>query len=120
MSTHHIRWKGRVTGPHTLEDIEASLAAGEISRVHQIDHAGQWQSLDEFLRDANGSRQAETAANAQDEELERRRVARELSNERIRSAAMEQQFAWLQHHPEWPVRGKFPRRSGSNAPAISQ
>jgi ABC-type Na+ efflux pump permease subunit len=104
MSSHHIRWKGRVTGPHTLEDIQGLLAAGEISRMHQIDHAGQWQSLDEFLRDADGTRQAEAAANAQEEELERRRVAREEANDRLRAAALEQHFAWLQHsqsgHPK--------------------
>ncbi len=108
MSSHHIRWKGRVTGPHTLEDIQGLLAAGEISRMHQIDRSGQWQSLDEFLRDEDGTRQAEEAANAQDEELERRRVARELSNERIRAAALEQHFAWLQHNQSGRSRGMPP------------
>jgi hypothetical protein len=96
MSSHQIRWKGRVTGPHSLEDIRGLLAAGEISRLHQIDHAGQWRPLDEFLREAEVTSQQEAAEMAQQDELDRRRMARELADERIRSAALEQQFAWLQ------------------------
>lgn len=47
---YQLRWKGRVTGPYRLDDIRALLAAGEISRAHQIEAAGGWEVLDEFLR----------------------------------------------------------------------
>jgi hypothetical protein len=96
MSSHHLRWKGQVTGPHTLEDIRALLAAGEVSRMHQIEHAGQWRSLDEFLRESEESERAHAAEFARQDELDRRRIERELADERIRTAALEQQFAWLQ------------------------
>jgi hypothetical protein len=96
MSSHQIRWKGQVTGPHSLEDIRTLLSTGEVSRMHQIEHAGQWRSLEEFLREAEESERAQAAVNARDEELARRRVERELADERIRTAALEQQFAWLQ------------------------
>jgi hypothetical protein len=96
MSSHHLRWKGQVTGPHTLEDIRALLAAGEVSRMHQIEHAGQWRTLDEFLRESDESERAHAAEFARQDELDRRRIERELADERIRTAALEQQFAWLQ------------------------
>ena len=80
MSSHHLRWKGQVTGPHTLEDIRALLASGEVSRMHQIEHAGQWQSLDEFLRGTEESERAHAAEFARQEELDRRRIERELAD----------------------------------------
>jgi hypothetical protein len=96
MSSHHLRWKGRVSGPHSLEDIRTLLAAGQVSRMHQIEHGAEWRSLDEFLREMEESDQARAGAAAAEEELNHRRMQRELSNERIRTAALEQQFAWLQ------------------------
>ena len=40
MSSHNLRWKGKVTGPHTLEEIRTLLAAGQVSRMHQVEHDG--------------------------------------------------------------------------------
>jgi len=51
MHAHYLRWKGQVTGPYELSEIHALLASGEVSRMHQIEHAGQWRPLDEFLRE---------------------------------------------------------------------
>jgi hypothetical protein len=96
MSAHHLRWKGQVTGPHTLEDIRGLLATGEVSRMHQIEHGGMWRPLDEFLRETEESESARAMASARQDELDRRRMERELADERIRTAALEQQFAWLQ------------------------
>jgi hypothetical protein len=44
-----LRWKGRPSGPFTLEEIRARLDAGEISRVHQIESELGWGLLDDFL-----------------------------------------------------------------------
>ena len=46
---HLLRWKGRQSGPYDLDEIQAKLAAGEISLVHQIQVRGGWQLLDDFL-----------------------------------------------------------------------
>jgi hypothetical protein len=96
MSSHHLRWKGKVTGPHTLEDIRTLLATGQVSRMHQVEHDGAWRPLDEFLRETEESDRTRAAANAAQEEINHRRMQRELANERMRTAALEQQFAWLQ------------------------
>jgi hypothetical protein len=46
---YRLLWKGRESGPFPLEEIEARLVAGEISRLHQIQVNGRWQILDDFL-----------------------------------------------------------------------
>ena len=35
-STFLLRWKGAESGPFSLEEIRELLAAGEISRMHQV------------------------------------------------------------------------------------
>jgi hypothetical protein len=116
MSSHQLRWKGQVTGPHTLEDIRALLAAGQVSRMHQIEHGGQWRPLDEFLRETEESDRSLSAAAAAEEEINYRRMQRELANERMRTAALEQQFAWLQEKQlrEREQVKKIPKRRTSN------
>jgi hypothetical protein len=116
MSSHTLRWKGKVTGPHTLEEIRTLLSAGQVSRMHQIEHGGEWRSLDEFLRETEELDRARAAATAAQEEINHRRMQRELANERMRTAAMEQQFAWLQEK-QLRERGKvkeIPKRRTSN------
>jgi hypothetical protein len=44
-----LLWKGTQSGPFSLEEIRARLAAGEISRVHQLQVDGRWQLLDDYL-----------------------------------------------------------------------
>ncbi len=92
----HLRWKGQVSGPHTLEEVRALLSAGQVSRMHQVEQGGQWRPLDEYLREREEFERTHAAENARHEELERRRMERQLADERIRAAALEQQFAWLQ------------------------
>jgi hypothetical protein len=96
MSSHHLRWKGKVTGPHTLEDIRTLLVAGQVSRMHQVEHGGEWRPLDELLRETEESDRSLAIAAAAEEEINHRRMQLELANERIRAAALEQHFAWFQ------------------------
>lgn len=92
---HHLRWKGRVTGPHALPDIRAALAAGEISRVHQIEVQGEWRPLEDFLREADSAPPPAKPHGPQRSEEERTRMQRELLAERGRSLALQQQFDLL-------------------------
>jgi hypothetical protein len=95
MSSYRLRWKGQVTGPCTLEEIRARLASGDVSRMHQIEHGAQWRSLDEFLRETEEADRARSAERARNDELEHRRMEREAADERVRTAALEQQFVWM-------------------------
>ena len=47
-STFLLRWKGAESGPFSLEEIRELLAAGEISRIHQVQVNGRWKLLDDF------------------------------------------------------------------------
>ena len=47
-STFLLRWKGAESGPFSIEEIRELLAAGEISRVHQVQVNGRWKLLDDF------------------------------------------------------------------------
>lgn len=47
-STFLLRWKGAESGPFSLEEIRELLAAGEISRMHQVQVNGRWKLLDDF------------------------------------------------------------------------
>jgi hypothetical protein len=116
MSSHHLRWKGKVTGPHTLEDIRTLLVAGQVSRMHLVEHAGEWRPLDEFLRETEESDRSLASAAAAQEEIHHRRMQRELANERVRTAALEQQFAWLKEKQvrEGEKVATIPKRRTSN------
>jgi hypothetical protein len=61
-----IAWKGANMGPFTLAQIQEKLAAGEVSRMHQVQVGGRWLSVDEFLsKHESSERQAAKAKEAQ-------------------------------------------------------
>lgn len=93
---HHLRWKGRVSGPHTLGEIRARLASGEISRAHQIETDGEWRTLEEFLRVAEMPPQPSGPLPAgPSDEQERSRITLELKAERARSLGFQHRFELL-------------------------
>ena len=47
-STFLLRWKGTESGPFSIEEIRELLAAGDISRLHQVQVNGRWKLLDDF------------------------------------------------------------------------
>jgi hypothetical protein len=44
-----LLWKGRQSGPFSLEQIRGKLYEGEISRIHQMCVNGAWQLVDDFF-----------------------------------------------------------------------
>lgn len=90
---HRLRWKGQVTGPYTLDDLKAMLAAGEVSRAHQVETGSGWYSLGELLQEAPPSEAAKVQEVASGEGGNR--VYQELMEERARSLSLQQQFALL-------------------------
>lgn len=61
-----VAWKGVSTGPFTLEQIQEKMAAGEVSRMHQVQAGGRWVSVDEFLsKHESSERQAAKTKKAQ-------------------------------------------------------
>ena len=62
-STFLLRWKGAGSGPFSIEEIRELLAAGEISRMHQVQVNGRWKLLDDFRElNAEPARPAEQPA----------------------------------------------------------
>jgi hypothetical protein len=47
--TFHLRWRGRVTGPHSWPDIERKLDAHEIGLLHDLQHNHEWTTLGDYL-----------------------------------------------------------------------
>jgi len=45
-----IRWRGIVSGPHGLEQLQAMLGRGEISLMHEALVDGHWVSLEELIQ----------------------------------------------------------------------
>ena len=45
----HLRWRGQVSGPFSLAELQQKLADHEIGLWHEIGHAGEWTTLGEFL-----------------------------------------------------------------------
>lgn len=50
MKTYLIRWRGRIEGPLTLEQIDSRLAAGQLGMLTQIQLNGQWITLRQFYK----------------------------------------------------------------------
>lgn len=50
MKTYLIRWRGRIEGPLTLEQIDSRLAAGQLGMLTQIQSDGQWITLRQFYK----------------------------------------------------------------------
>ena len=63
--TYALRWKGRQSGPFSLERIHEMLAENEISLMHQIEVNGGWRVLDEFLSDQRRRTTRHAPADAQ-------------------------------------------------------
>ena len=55
--SYQLRWRGRTTGPHSLEEILHKLDEHEIGLWHEIGEADQWTPLGDFL--AKRTRQQE-------------------------------------------------------------
>lgn len=84
-STYLLSWKGVRSGPFSLEQIRAQLAAGEISRVHRIGVGGGWPLLDEFLAQLRDPVAERHAAEMREREARlREEFAAELAAERTR------------------------------------
>ena len=84
--SYFLTWKGSRTGPFSIEQVRAQLAAGEISRMHRIGVNGGWQLLDEFLTAApDPAAERHAAALRQREEQLRREFDSQLAAERVRA-----------------------------------
>jgi hypothetical protein len=68
-----LLWKGRQTGPFSIEQIRERLFAGDINRMHQIQVDGRWQILDEYLEKLRGSDRDARRAEQQMREVETKR-----------------------------------------------
>ena len=52
MTSFKLRWKGRVSGPFTIDAIREMLADGRIGLMYQIElHSGKWIFLKDFPLD---------------------------------------------------------------------
>ena len=44
-----LRWRGRVSGPHSLEQLKGMLARNDVSLMHEVQVKQLWLPLEEFL-----------------------------------------------------------------------
>lgn len=116
---HHLRWKGKITGPYTAGDIRELLDSGEISRAHQIEVSGEWMPLDEFLKRTEVQAaeipvQSPPLPESPVLQEDYSQVTQELIAERARSLGLQRQFNALreQQTQTLPV--------GSRPPPIPQ
>ena len=47
-----LRWRGCVSGPHSVEQLKTMLARNDISLLHEVEAENRWVSLEEFLATA--------------------------------------------------------------------
>ncbi len=47
--TFHLRWRGRVTGPFSWQEVERKLDAHEIGLLHDLQSNNEWLTLGEYL-----------------------------------------------------------------------
>ncbi len=92
---HTIVWKGVSLGEFSLVQIRQKLAAGEISRMHQVKSNGHWISVGEFIdaRRVEETRKANAEAHAKEQQI-RRAYEQELEKARIKEAALAEQL-WM-------------------------
>ena len=86
-----LLWKGRQSGPFSVNVIREKLHSGEISRIHQVQYQSRWMVLDEFLEkhaggDPEGKRRAEAE---QREGLIRQTYEAQLQAERAQQNILE-------------------------------
>jgi hypothetical protein len=48
-SSFFLSWRGRQTGPYSLQQIQELMGSGDISGLHLVMHHGKWMMVDEFL-----------------------------------------------------------------------
>lgn len=59
----HLRWRGQVSGPFSREALLQKLDDHEIGVWHEVQHGGEWMTLEEFLEGERKEKQR-AAANA--------------------------------------------------------
>jgi hypothetical protein len=86
-----LLWKGRQSGPFSVEAIREKLNSGEISRMHQVNFKGKWIVLDEFFeKHADGDPEAKRKAEAEKrEEQMQRDFQNQLATERAHQSELE-------------------------------
>lgn len=94
---HTITWKGVRLGEFSLVQIRQKLAAGEISRMHQVKSNGNWISVGEFIdaRRVEETRKANAEANAKEQQM-RRAYEEELEKARTKEAALAEQLRMIE------------------------
>lgn len=60
----HVRWRGQVSGPFSREAILQKLDDHEIGVWHEVQHDGEWMTLEEFLEGERKEKQRAAAASA--------------------------------------------------------
>jgi hypothetical protein len=91
LGSYYLSWKGRQSGPFTLEQVRKQLASGEISRMHQIGVNGGWQLLDEFLTQHPDEKAAQRVTELQQQEARlRQEYETQLATERASRNSAEQ------------------------------
>lgn len=60
-SSYRIRWKGRIEGPFTRDEIARRLARGELSMLHRVELRGEWKPLSALMDTATGTAQPAAA-----------------------------------------------------------
>jgi hypothetical protein len=110
---YFIAWKGANTGPFTLAQIQEKLAAGEVSRMHQVQVDGRWVSVDEFLSRHEAAERRVTKAREEKAGLEEMRLrqeyeARSASGQAQQQSLAEQLRAADQHTRQMPAPGMPP------------
>lgn len=58
-TSHHVRWKGAVSGPFTRSKIMDMLRSGELSLAHGIQSGENWMTLRQFIRQEGSSSESE-------------------------------------------------------------
>ena len=79
-----LRWRGREAGPFTLQQVEAQLQNGEISRLHEAMQDGVWTPVGAFLAELAWQRQLEETAR-QAHQQRNQRVPQQRPAGRIRT-----------------------------------
>ena len=84
-------------GEFSLVQIRQKLAAGEISRMHQVKSNGNWISVGEFIdaRRVEETRKANAEANAKEQQM-RRAYEEELEKARTKEAALAEQLRMIE------------------------
>ena len=50
MSSYEVKWKGRRSGPYSLEELQRKFEAREVGGMHEVYVDGQWMTVRSFFR----------------------------------------------------------------------